>query len=220
MRSLSDVRDTPCTCNRDRETDADRALLAHVLGFVMPSCKAAALADRLIAERGSYPRVLTSAPSLLLKLGVPPKGLDILGTVAKSLERALFRELTHNNILSGWQALYDYLHVSLAYSRREHFRILLLNSRNALIADDEMSIGTVNQAAVHVREVIHRALDVGATALILVHNHPSGDAKPSRDDIQLTNHIRDAGRVLGIQLHDHIVVGESGPQSFKALGLL
>jgi len=191
-----------------------------LLGFVMPSAKATRLAETLIAERGSYPRVLTSAPSMLIKLGVPPKGLDILAIVAQSLERALFRELTHGNVLAGWKALYDYLHVSLAHSRREHVRVLFLNSRNALILDAEMGVGTVNQASLHVREVIHRALDVGATALILVHNHPSGDPKPSRDDIQLTNHIRDAARVLGIHLHDHVVVSETGIQSFKTLGLL
>lgn len=175
MRSLSDVRDLPCACPRDRDRapDADRALLAHLLGFVMPSAKATRLAETLIAERGSYPRVLTSAPSMLIKLGVPPKGLDILAIVAQSLERALFRELTHGNVLAGWKALYDYLHVSLAHSRREHVRVLFLNSRNALILDAEMGVGTVNQASLHVREVIHRALDVGATALILVHNHPT-----------------------------------------------
>ena len=220
MRSLLEVRDGACACETDRAADADRALLAHVLGFAMPATKAARLSETLIAERGSYPRVLTSAPSMLLKLGVPPKGLDILATVAQSLERALYRELTHSNLLSGWKALNDYLHVSLAHSRREHFRVLFLNSRNALIADEEMGVGTVNQAPVYVREVIHRALDVGATALILVHNHPSGDPKPSRDDMQLTNHVRDAARVLGLHLHDHVIVSETGIQSFKSLGLL
>ncbi|WP_293776406.1 DNA repair protein RadC [Sphingosinicella sp.] len=220
MRSLSDVRDVPCACPRDRAADADRALLAHLLGFVMPAARATRLAETLIAERGSYPRVLTSAPSMLIKLGVPPKGLDILAIVAQSLERALFRELTHGNVLAGWQALNDYLHVSLAHSRREHFRVLFLNSRNALITDEEMGVGTVNQAPVYVREVMHRALDVGATALILVHNHPSGDPTPSLDDIRLTNHVRDAARVLGLQLHDHVVVSETGIKSFKTLGLL
>nr|WP_243451828.1 DNA repair protein RadC [Sphingosinicella soli] len=217
---MSDVRNVPFTCDRAHGPDADRALLAHLLGFVMPNREADSLAGKLIAERGNYPRVLTSAPSTLIKLGVPPEGLDILATVAQSLERALYRELTHGNILSGWQALFDYLHVSLGHSRREHFRVLFLNSRNALIADEEMGVGTVNQAPVYVREVIHRALDLGATALILVHNHPSGDPQPSRDDIQLTNHVRDAARVLGIHLHDHVVVGEGGTQSFKTLGLL
>lgn len=220
MRSLLEVSEVPCTCAGDQAADADRALLAHVLGFTMPGAQAARLAETLIAERGSYPRVLTSAPSILLKLGVPPKGLDILAAVAHSLERALYRELTHTNLLSGWQALNDYLHVSLAYSRREHFRVLFLNSRNALIADEEMGVGTINQAPVYVREVIHRALDLGASALILVHNHPSGDPKPSRDDMQLTNHIRDAARVLGIHLHDHVVVAESGIHSFRTLGVL
>jgi DNA repair protein RadC len=210
----------PCERARDQDTHADRALLAHLLGFTMSSARAARLAETLIAERGSYPRVLTSAPSLLIKLGVTPKGIDILATVAQSLERALRRELTYGNILAGWQALYDYLHVSLGHSRREHVRVLFLNSRNALIAEEEMGVGTVNQASLYVREVIHRALDVGATALILVHNHPSGDPKPSRDDMQLTNHIRDAARVLGLHLHDHLVVSECGIQSFRKLGLL
>jgi DNA repair protein RadC len=108
----------------------------------------------------------------------------------------------------------------MAHLGRERFRVLFLDSRNVLIADEAMSDGTVNQTSVYVREVIHRALDLGATALILVHNHPSGDPKPSRDDIQLTNHVRDAARVLGIQLHDHIVIGREGHASFKALGLL
>jgi DNA repair protein RadC len=220
VRSLSDVRGAPCTASCDRAREADRALLAHLLAFVMSAAEGSRLADRLIAARGSYPRVLTSAPSFLIKLGVPPEGLDILATVAQSLERALFRELTHGNVLAGWQALNDYLHVSLGHSRREHFRVLYLNSRNALITDEEMGIGTVNQAPVYVREVMHRAFDVGATALILVHNHPSGDPTPSREDIMLTGHVRDAARVLGLQLYDHVVVSESGIKSFKTLGLL
>jgi DNA repair protein RadC len=123
-------------------------------------------------------------------------------------------------VLAGWQALIDYLHADMAHLGRERFRVLFLDTRNVLIADELMSEGTVNQTSVHIREVIHRALDLSATAIILVHNHPSGDAKPSRDDIQLTNQIRDAGRLVGIILHDHVIIGREGHASFKALGLL
>jgi DNA repair protein RadC len=123
-------------------------------------------------------------------------------------------------ILSDWQALRDYLHADMAHRAIERVRVLHLNTRNALIRDDLMSEGSIDQAAVHVREVIRRAIDLGSAAIILVHNHPSGDPQPSRQDIALTREIIAAGKPLGISVHDHIIVGTSGQVSPRALGLI
>jgi DNA repair protein RadC len=123
-------------------------------------------------------------------------------------------------ILGSWQALLDYLRADLASLTVERVRILHLTSRNMLIRDELMAEGSIDQAVVHVREVIRRAMDFGSAAIILVHNHPSGDPTPSRADIHLTKQIIDAGRVLGIVVHDHIIIGANGHSSMRALGLL
>jgi DNA repair protein RadC len=123
-------------------------------------------------------------------------------------------------ILGSWQALLDYLRADMAHIATERVRVLHLNSRNMLVRDELMSEGTVDQAAVHVREVVRRALDIGSSAIILVHNHPSGDPAPSRADIQLTRDIAEAGRKLGIAVHDHVIIGAQGHSSMRAMGLL
>jgi DNA repair protein RadC len=123
-------------------------------------------------------------------------------------------------ILSNWQALLDYLRVDMASLTIERVRVLHLNSRNMLIRDEVMSEGSIDQAAVYVREVIRRAIDLGSVAIILVHNHPSGDPSPSRADIQLTKDIAEAGRRLGIIVHDHIIIGADKHTSLRAAGLI
>ena len=123
-------------------------------------------------------------------------------------------------ILGHWQALLDYLRADLAALTVERVRVLHLNSRNMLIRDELMAEGSIDQAVIHVREVIRRAMDLGSAALILVHNHPSGDPSPSRADIQLTRDIAEAGRKLGITVHDHIIIGANGHSSMRTSGLL
>lgn len=199
----------------------DYELLEYVLGLAIPRRDTKPLAKALIARFQSFAAVIAAEPRDLKRVpGVGDAVIATLGFVRAAALRLQRANIYGKPVLAGWQALLDYLHADMAHLGRERFRVLFLDSRNVLIADEAMSDGTVNQTSVYVREVIHRALDLGATALILVHNHPSGDPKPSRDDIQLTNHIRDAARVLGVQLHDHIVIGREGHASFKALGLL
>ena len=123
-------------------------------------------------------------------------------------------------MLSNWQALEEYLHADMAHDAVERFRVLHLNTKNMLIRDEVMSRGTIDEAAVHVREVIKRALDIGSAALILVHNHPSGDPSPSKGDIHITRAIVDAGKPLNIQVYDHIIVGRGGQVSLRAKGVI
>ena len=123
-------------------------------------------------------------------------------------------------IISSWQALIDYLTIDMAHLTVERVRVLYLNARNMLVLDDLVGEGSIDEAAIHPREVIRRALDIGATALILVHNHPSGSPNPSRADIEITNRIAEAGRLLGITVHDHVIIGREGHVSLKAKGLI
>jgi DNA repair protein RadC len=123
-------------------------------------------------------------------------------------------------VLSSWNALTDYLHAAMAHSRTEQVRVLFLNAKNMLIANEAMWNGSVDEAAVHVREVIARAIALGATALIIVHNHPSGDPSPSDQDIRITQDLVEAARHMKIQVHDHVIVGASGRTSMRAMGLI
>ncbi|MCB2085084.1 MAG: DNA repair protein RadC, partial [Sphingomonadaceae bacterium] len=120
----------------------------------------------------------------------------------------------------SWQALLDYLTIDMAHLTVERVRVLYLNTQNRLIQDHHVGDGSIDEAAIHPREVIRRGLDIGATALILVHNHPSGNPEPSRADIQITNRIAEAGRLLGITVHDHVIVGRNGHVSLRAKGLI
>lgn len=129
-------------------------------------------------------------------------------------------EVQDRPVLSSWQALLDYLRADMAHRAVERVRVLHLNSKNMLIRDELAAEGSIDQAAVHVREVIRRALDLGSAALILVHNHPSGDPQPSRQDIALTQEIAQAGKPLGIVIHDHVVVSARGHVSMRSLGLI
>ena len=135
----------------------------------------------------------------------------------------LFRSETRTEgrpILSSWDALGDYLQAAMGHSSVEEVRILFLNARNVLIANEAMWRGSVDEAAVHVREVIARAIALGATAIIMVHNHPSGDPTPSKQDIRLTRDIVEAGRHMKITVHDHVIVGAQGRSSMRAMGLM
>jgi DNA repair protein RadC len=123
-------------------------------------------------------------------------------------------------VLTNWQQLIDYCHTALAHEKTEQFRILFLDRKNVLIADEVQQRGTIDHTPVYPREVVKRALALNAAALILVHNHPSGDPKPSRDDIDMTKEVAKAAGALGIAIHDHLVIGRKGHASFRSLGLL
>jgi DNA repair protein RadC len=147
-------------------------------------------------------------------------GAVMFKAVADAAERLAREELIKQPILSSWDRLLDYLRIGMAFEKTERFRILFLDVKNALIADEEQQQGTVNHTPVYPREVVKRALELGASAIILVHNHPSGNPTPSQADIQMTNTIRDAAKGVNIALHDHIIVAKSGTVSFIDQGLL
>ena len=123
------------------------------------------------------------------------------------------------HVLTGWDALLDYCHATMAHRETEQFRILFLDTKNTVIADEEQAKGTVDHVPVYPREVVKRALELSASALILVHNHPSGDPTPSAADIQMTRQIATAAKALGITVHDHLIIGKASESSFRALGL-
>ena len=142
----------------------------------------------------------------------------------KIAEAAALRLLEHRirnrPVLGSWQALLDYLRADMAHQPVERVRVLFLNSKNVLIANEKMWEGSVDESAVYIREIMRRALDLSATAIIVVHNHPSGDPAPSQQDIRLTRDLAEAGRHLRVTLHDHIIVGASGHTSLRSEGLI
>ncbi len=199
----------------------DYELLEYVLALVTPRRDTKPLAKRLIAEFGTLSGVLAATPAELARVdGLGDTGIAALKFVQAASVRALRDDITGRPLLSSWEAVIDYLHADMAHGAVERFRVLFLNNRNLLIRSELMAEGTVNQAPVYVREVMKRALELGATAIVLAHNHPSGDPQPSRDDIAMTAQIATAAKALGIALHDHVVIGRSGHASFRALGLL
>lgn len=199
----------------------DHELLEYLLALALPRRDTKPLAKQLIARFGSYASVISATPDELGTRGELTEGcIAALKIAQASSLRLLKAGVDKRPVLASWQALLDYLHADLAHRQTEAVRLLLLNARNVLIRDDLMAEGSVDRAPVYAREIVKRALEHHASALILVHNHPSGDPKPSRDDIQMTRTIVDATRLLGIAVHDHVIIGRGGHASFKALGLL
>ncbi len=205
----------------DPEGLLDHELLEYLLALAIPRQDTKPLAKELLREFGGLPGVLTANPVALARMAgmgeTSVAAIRIVHATAIRLVRARAREAP---VLSNWQALSDYLHADMAHDMVERFRVLHLNTRNMLVRDEVMAHGTIDQAAVHVREVIKRALDFGSAALILVHNHPSGDPSPSRADIDITRAIIAAGKPLDITVHDHLIVGLNGQVSLRAKGLI
>lgn len=199
----------------------DHELLEYLLALALPRRDTKPLAKRLIARFGGYAAVVSASPEeLLAEGGLSEATCAAIKIAQASALRLLKSGVDKRPVLSSWQALMDYLHADFAHRQTEAVRLLLLNARNVLIRDELISEGSVDQAPIYPREVLKRALDHHASSMILVHNHPSGDPAPSRDDIQMTRLIADAGRALGVAIHDHVIIGRTGHASFKALGLL
>ena len=178
------------------------------------------LAKRLIEQFGSLAGVLTADVDALQGAGL---GETTIATLKASQAAALHlsrAQLIGQPIVSSWQALLDYCRAAMGHDKTEAFRIMFLDRKNSLIADEVQQRGTIDHTPVYPREVVKRALELGATALILVHNHPSGDATPSRADIEMTKQINAAAAPLGIVLHDHLIITRSEEASFNAMGLL
>ncbi len=202
------------------ESLADHELLELVL-FALPRRDTKPIARALIARFGSFAAVIAaSVPDLLKTDGLGDAGAAALKAVQAAALRLARAEVIQRPVLNNWDGLMDYLNAVLARERIEHFRVLFLDSRNRLLADEAQSRGTVNHTPVYPREVVKRALELHATALILVHNHPSGDPTPSAEDIAMTREIRDAARPLAVVLHDHVIVGNGRWLSFRREGLL
>jgi len=203
------------------EALADHELLEMVLFVALPRRDTKPIARALITRFGSYAAAI-SAPLRDLHgvEGVGEAGAAALKTVQAAALRLARAEVIDRPLLTNWDALMGYLNAVLARERIEQFRVLFLDNRNRLLADEAQARGTVNHTPVYPREVVKRALDLHATAIIVVHNHPSGDPTPSRADIDMTKEIKAAAEALGIVLHDHVIVGNGQWLSFRREGLL
>jgi DNA repair protein RadC len=198
----------------------DHELVEYLLALAIPRRDTKPLARSLIAEFGGYGGLMAADAEALVRAGLSEGAAAAIKIAEASALRLLRSRVEQRPVLASWQALIDYLHADMAHRATERVRVLHLNTRNMLIRDELIAEGSIDQAAVHVREVIRRAIDLGSAALILVHNHPSGEAQPSRQDIALTREIVQAGKPLGIAVHDHIVMASGGHASMRAMGLL
>ena len=199
----------------------DYELLELILFAAIPRQDVKPLARQLIDIFGDLGGVLSAPESRLAEVkGVGPSVILTLKLHQAVAHRAARARVLNRPALSSWAALLDYCHTTMAHRETEQFRILFLDRKNVLIADEEQARGTVDHVPVYPREVVKRALELNASAIILVHNHPSGDPTPSQSDIAMTRQIEDAGRMLGVALHDHIIVGRSREVSFRGDGLM
>jgi DNA repair protein RadC len=199
----------------------DHELLEMVLFLALPRRDTKPIARQLLARFGSFANVIAAPLRDLLEIeGLGEAGAAALRTIQAAAIRLARSEVMHRPVLNNWDKLLAYLSAALARERVEQFRVLFLDTKNRLIADEAQARGTVNHTPVYPREVVRRALELQATALILVHNHPSGDPSPSRADIEMTQEIKAAAESLGIVLHDHLIVGNGRHLSFRREGLL
>lgn len=206
---------------RGADALADYELLEMLLFFAFKTGDTKPLAKGLINRFGSFASVLAAPPRELLDApGLGPHSVSALKLVQAAALRLAKAEVMKRPVLNNWERLVDYLTAALARERVEQVRVLFLDPRNRLIADEAQGKGTVNHTPVYPREVVKRALEVGATALILVHNHPSGDPTPSKADVEMTAEVKAAAAVFGIVLHDHLIVGNGRQTSLRREGLL
>jgi DNA repair protein RadC len=199
----------------------DYELLELILFRSIPRCDVKPVARRLMETFGDFSRVLAAPLERLLDV----RGVgDAVAVDLKILEAATHRmaraRILQKPVLSSWDALLDYCHTAMSHRETEHFRVLFLDRKNVLIEDEEQGKGTIDHVPVYPREIMKRALEINASAIILVHNHPSGDPTPSESDITMTNQIQEAGSALGITLHDHLIIGKSQEISFRSERLI
>ena len=212
---------------RDRFTTAgttalpDYELLELVLFRSLPRCDVKPVASRLLEAFGDFNRVLSAPTARLTDVrGVGPAVASDLKLIEAAAHRMAQARILQSPVLSSWDALLDYCRTAMSHLETEQFRVLFLNRKNVLIADEAQAKGTVDHVPVYPREVIKRALELNASALILVHNHPSGDPTPSQSDREMTSQIESAAQALGLTLHDHLIIGKSAEFSFKGAGYL
>jgi DNA repair protein RadC len=198
----------------------DYELVEYLLGLTIPRVDTKPLAKRLIADFGGIGPLLSASARALQREGLTDPTIAALKIAEATALRLLESRVKGQPVLSSWDALGDYLQAAMGHRRTEEVRILFLNAKNMLIANEALWQGSVDEASVHVREVIARAIALGATALIIVHNHPSGDPSPSQQDIRLTRDLVEAGRHMKVTVHDHVIVGAQGRTSMRAMGLI
>jgi DNA repair protein RadC len=206
---------------RGPDSLADYEMLEMLLFFAFKTGDTKPLAKALINRFGSFAKVLAAPQKDLIETrGLGPHSVAALKLVQAAALRMAQAEVMDQPVLNNWERLIDYLTAALARERIEQFRVLFLDSKNRLLADEAQARGTVNHTPVYPREVVKRALELQATALIMVHNHPSGDPTPSRADVEMTAEVKTAAAMLGIVLHDHLVIGNGRHVSFRREGLL
>lgn len=199
----------------------DYEMLELVLFRAVPRRDVKPLARELLDTLGDFNRVLSAPVEKLRRVpGVGNAVITELKIVEAAAHRMARSKVIKRHVISSWDAVLDYCHTTMAHRDTEQFRVLFLDRKNVLIADEEQARGTVDHVPVYPREVVKRALEHNASALILVHNHPSGDPTPSESDIQMTAQVNDAAQALGITLHDHLIVGRSTELSFRSAGYL
>ena len=200
---------------------SDYELLEMVLFTAQPRRDMKPLAKSLLKKFGSFAEVVHAPETLLREVdGIGEASISQLRLIGAAASRIARGQLQQRTLMSSWNDVIDYCRTSMAFADKEQFRLLFLDKRNQLIADEVQQVGTVDHTPVYPREVIKRALELSATAILLVHNHPSGDPTPSQADIQMTRAIIDIATPLGISVHDHIIVGKNGHASLKGLKLI
>lgn len=208
---------------REAGTDAlsDYELLELLLFHAQPRGDMKPIAKALLEKFGSFAEVISAPEKRLAEVdGIGEASITGLKIVQAAASRLLRGEVKKRPVLSSWSSVLDYCRTAMAFADKEQFRVLFLDKRNKLIADEQLQQGTVDHTPVYPREVVKRALELSATAIILVHNHPSGDPSPSRADIDMTHEIISVARPLGIAVHDHIIVGRDGHASLKGMKLI
>jgi DNA repair protein RadC len=203
------------------ESLQDYEVVEYLLALAIPRRDTKPLAKALLREFGSLGALFSANPEALTRVkGMGETSVAAIRIAGHAAVRMLKRDAEKRPVLSSWQALLDYLQADMAHIGIERVRVLHLNTKNVLIRDETVSEGTKDQSAIHVSEVIARALELRSAAIILVHNHPSGDPQPSRQDIAVTRQIIDAARLHDVSVHDHVIIGARGHVSLKAQGLI
>ncbi len=199
----------------------DYELLEMVLYRAIRRGDTKPLAKQLLARFGTFAEVLSAEPERLMEVkGVGEAVAREIKIVHAAAMRLMRGQVVNRPVLASWNAILDYVRAAMAFSDIEQFRVLFLDKKNQLIADEVQQEGTIDHTPVYPREVVKRALELGASAIVLVHNHPSGDPQPSLADIDMTRKVIEAGQRLNVLVHDHIVVGRKGHVSFRAQSLI
>jgi len=207
--------------NVGAEALADYELLEMILFPAKPVGDVKPMAKMLINAFGSFGQVLFATPQELMKVeGVNEAAVVAIKTTKAAAERLLKEEIADRPVIKSWTQLLDYCRIHIGYNQHEEFHVLFLDQKLQLLADERQQRGTVDHTPVYPREVVKRALEIGASSLILVHNHPSGDVNPSKADVDVTKQIIDAARPLSIEVHDHLIIGAKKHFSFKSKGLI